>query len=828
MLYPCHLFGHDVPHGAAQFEHGVQAHGESEVEQVARTFIQVGDVVVDAVAPHAPQPDNPLPDAVVEQAKAKRAIRHPVKQPGIDDVGRLSLHGAVVVVAVGLKVHPAVDERQIEGGGEMRQPHKVELFPQVYLDAVVGGAVCVFVGILDNAAAGVEESQFDRVLKPFEEKRSAHHIVGSGIQLVAQVYVVDGGLFQLGVARQPAEQVEVVVGGRSEFAELLPVYADAVSRAQQRFRGDIIRDVDRRKEVVVIKIVIPFLVGGNLRVGRHDGRTVLKPHARVEVKPAERNVERRITGGYDFVGVVVVGVVRFVAHVYFVGCANVSGRHQLTGGQAFKAGGQRVIDVPYINEVPCTVRPRGVRAIHAGFKLHRLSAPLRYPADVVHGARKNMFVQGGVIPRDVALVNGIFIHAVRGVFLPFYDAPVGLVAVRVRIAGVPRQVVFRLAEKVRARQLPAVCAALLVGIFLLQLLVEGAHVAPAFAQRVAVAPKLVEDIAKFKLVRIIIIAFRDERKVEHPAHPHVVGVKVVGIFKKVFRLVARDAVHPELRILHVVHGFVGVAVMQRERHAEPAVVAGGVTPVDGHIQPLVEQGRRGFNRPVVVEPGFRDAVDFRHVATLVAHARRHVFELPHAVVEPEEIGAATFIIAEILEVRFGMNARTVGHLYAVVAGHGFGAYQHEAARIIGGIFGGGRFHNHHIVDLRAGNHVERKSARVGFRAGERHAVQPNVVVTLRQSADNNEAVADNRNAGYALHHFGRVAVLRAGDGLRGDAAHHHRRRLHARQHGDVGVAAPFGRHGNFVQPDVLRFHFHVERGFLPGLHLYIVHRERAI
>ena len=132
-------------------------------------------------------------------------------------------------------------------------------------------------------------------------------------------------------------------------------------------------------------------------------------------------------------------------------------------------------------------------------------------------------------------------------------------------------------------------------------------------------------------------------------------------------------------------------------------------------------------------------------------------------------------------------------------GYFLGVHHDETARVVGGVLSGWRLHNHEVVDLTTGNHIEREGATVGLRTGHGTAIDPHVVVALLQAAHHHKLVVDEAHARNAAYHFAGIGVLGALNFLRRHVVHHIGATLGLLDGGRLGVGAPHGGYGELTQ-----------------------------
>ena len=327
-------------------------------------------------------------------------------------------------------------------------------------------------------------------------------------------------------------------------------------------------------------------------------------------------------------------------------------------------------------------------------------------------------------------------------------------------------------DAVVAGELPGVAAARGVEELLFLLVVVTADVLEAFAFGVTVAAQLVEQVAEFVFVDVVFVfRGRQVREVQHCAELHVVRVLVVGVFVRVVFRVLVAVVDAVARVLHVEEAFVRVAVVQRADQAETVAVLTVELTVDREIELLIPQRTAALDAPVFAEAVFGNPIHLFGVA--VVHAVGYAAaQLAARTAETESVGSAAGIVFEIVEIRHVIESGRVGELDRILFGQDFRADQHETAREVARNFRRRGFDDHHVVELAAGQDVERKRTGVGFGTRNGSAVDPDVVVALREAPYHDELVVENRNTRNAAYYFCRVSVLRFGDRLGRSAAGH--------------------------------------------------------
>ena len=113
-----------------------------QVEGVARHLVAVRHPDVSrsvAATRGASHAHDALANAVVEQVDRELQWLIVVEDSRIDQIGRLSLHGAIVLIATRGKPHTAMNERPVETPGEVFQSDEAELLAYVELQPVIVG-----------------------------------------------------------------------------------------------------------------------------------------------------------------------------------------------------------------------------------------------------------------------------------------------------------------------------------------------------------------------------------------------------------------------------------------------------------------------------------------------------------------------------------------------------------------------------------------------------------------------------------------------------------------------------------------------------------------
>ena len=173
-----------------------------------------------------------------------------VEEPRVDEVGRLSLHGSRQFARAFWEEHAATDKGTVEGELEAAHAHETEVFAQVYLCAVTESAVGVLVGIGQVGAARYGIGPFDGVAEMLVEQSDRDDLafVG-GIELIAQVCVLDTARLQVHITLHIARQLEVVIDRWRHLAELGAVDRHAVGGAELVVGIHAVGGVERGEEV---------------------------------------------------------------------------------------------------------------------------------------------------------------------------------------------------------------------------------------------------------------------------------------------------------------------------------------------------------------------------------------------------------------------------------------------------------------------------------------------------------------------------------------------------------------------------------------------------
>ncbi len=197
--------------------------GETQVDDITRHLVGVGyahGLFVARAAEVAAHTGDAFAYAVVEEGGGDTALFVAVRETGVDEVGRLALHGAVFfAVALG-KLYKALDEGAVEDEVERGHSHEGEVLAQVYFESVAICAVGIAVGVDEVGTSGHGVGPLDGVVEVFVEEGYRYLFAFGGIPFVPQVEVLYITGTQLGVTLYVRGQVEVVEDRGGYLAEL--------------------------------------------------------------------------------------------------------------------------------------------------------------------------------------------------------------------------------------------------------------------------------------------------------------------------------------------------------------------------------------------------------------------------------------------------------------------------------------------------------------------------------------------------------------------------------------------------------------------------------
>ena len=556
------FLAYDIAGGEADSPVVAESLGEVEVERIVGHLVGVGygdGIVAACESDAAPDTDEAFADTVVEDGATPACALVGVEEPCVDEVWRLPLHRAGGLAGALGELHAASDKRTVERELEAAHAHESQVFAEVEFKPVGVGAVGVLVTVGEVGAARNGVRPLDRAAEMLVESGEGDDfaLVALGVELVAEVGVVDVAGCEVDVALYVGGKVEIVIDRGGHLAELGSVDGHTVGGAELVLTGDTPGDVGGRESVG------GAVVGGTGRVLAVAGVAdethvvVFVSHAGVDVHRSERHINGGI-GGKEGVGAgVVVAPFDLFEEVETV-LGVVVFDHQL--GRYIKSaevGGQGVGRlVPVVVERACGIVACAVLAIDAGAQL-RVEPTGMERLRIVEGEGTDMLVEVGVFAGDVVGGRELEHARLEGVVDEVASA-VGLVAVGVGIAGVPAEIDVVGGEEVLAVELGGVGgAALVVVLRRLLLVVLGGD---ARAGGVALAPELVEDILEFDAV---FAGAAGVTEVEHQAEAGVDSLLVVGGLAEVLALLLGFVVGAEETVEHIAIVLVGAAVVAR-------------------------------------------------------------------------------------------------------------------------------------------------------------------------------------------------------------------------------------------------------------------------
>lgn len=129
----------------------------------------------------------------------------------------------------------------------------------------------------------------------------------------------------------------------------------------------------------------------------------------------------------------------------------------------------------------------------------------------------------------------------------------------------------------------------------------------------------------------------------------------------------------------------------------------------------------------------------------------------------------------------------------------FGIYLDKTSAEVSGIFRRRGLNDSDVVDLRGGDDVERKSARISLRTRHCATVYPYVVVSLRQSANHDKFILDNTDSRHPSHYLRGVFILRFLNLLCRHARIDCQRRFHLIEQRRIDIAPRLCHHRYFVE-----------------------------
>ncbi len=488
--------------GEAQYPVFAERLREVEVECIVWHLVGVGygDGIIAARESDAPPDTNEaFADAVVEDGATPASAPVGVEEPRVDEVRRLSLHGSCRLAGTLGKEDTAAYECAVEGELEPAHAHERQVFAEVEFQAVGVGSVGVLVTIGEVGASGNGVCPLDRVAEMLVESGDRDDLapVAAGVELVAEVGVVDMAGGEVDVALHIGGEVEVVIDRGGDLAELGAIDGHTIGGTQLVLVGDTIGDVCRGEDIG------GAVVGGAGRVltvacvADEAHIVVFVSQSGVDIHGSEGHIECEVACEEGVVAGVVVAPFDLLEEVESVGGV-VVGRHQLCGYvEVAEPCGEGVVGlVPVVVESACGIVACAVLAVEAGTQLGvepRGVEGLR----IVERKGGNMLVEVGIFARYV-VGRGELQHACLEGIIDEVAASVGLVAIGVGIAGVPAERDVVVEEEMTACELGGVGGAALVVVFRLLLLVVLRG--DANTRGVAFAAELVEDVFELEAV----------------------------------------------------------------------------------------------------------------------------------------------------------------------------------------------------------------------------------------------------------------------------------------------------------------------------------------
>ena len=161
-LHEADRVAEQVARGGLRFEPFAEALADRQLERVARLLVHVRGIAVERVASARADPadaDDSFADAVVENAGREADPAVLVKQSGVDQIGRLSLHRPVVFAAVLAEQNLAFDPSGVQRQHEIVHADERKAFPEIDLDAVEADRA----GVLGRSGGrcAVDDDQFE-------------------------------------------------------------------------------------------------------------------------------------------------------------------------------------------------------------------------------------------------------------------------------------------------------------------------------------------------------------------------------------------------------------------------------------------------------------------------------------------------------------------------------------------------------------------------------------------------------------------------------------------------------------------------------------------
>ena len=300
------FLAYDIAGGEADSPVVAEGFGEVEVEGVVGHLVGVGygdGIVAACESDAAPDTDETFADTVVEDGATPAGALVGVEETRIDEVGRLSLHGAGGLAGALGELHAALDKRTVERKLEAAHTHESEVFAEVEFQPVGVGTVGVLVTVGEVGAACNGVRPLDRVAEMLVESGDGDDfaLVALGVELVAEVGVVDVAGGEVDITLHVGGEVEIVIDRGGDFAELGSVDGHTVGGAELVLVGDTVGDVGGGESVGGAVVGSTGRVLAVAGVADKAHIVVLVAHTGVDVHRSERHINGGI-GSKEGVG----------------------------------------------------------------------------------------------------------------------------------------------------------------------------------------------------------------------------------------------------------------------------------------------------------------------------------------------------------------------------------------------------------------------------------------------------------------------------------------------------------------------------------------------
>ena len=369
------FLANDIAGGEADGPVVAEGLGEVEVERVVGHLVGVGygdGIIAACESDAAPDTDEAFADTVVEDGATPAGALVGVEETRVDEVWRLSLHGAGGLAGALGELHAALDKRTVERELEAAHTHESEVFAEVEFQPVGVGTVGVLVTIGEVGAAGYGVRPLDRVAEMLVESGDGDDfaLVALGVELVAEVGVVDVAGGEVDIALDVGGEVEIVIDGGGDFAELGAVDGHTVGGAELVLVGDTVGDVRRGESIGGAVVGSAGRVLAVAGVADKAHIVVLVSHAGVNIHRSERHIDSSV-GGKEGVGArIVVAPFDLFEEIETV-LGIVVFDHQLGRDVELAEVGREGVGrlVPVVVEGACGIVACAVLAIDAGAQL---------------------------------------------------------------------------------------------------------------------------------------------------------------------------------------------------------------------------------------------------------------------------------------------------------------------------------------------------------------------------------------------------------------------------------------------------------------------------